>query len=143
MVVLHSIWKDFFSLDSPRKLLSRKYHGSNIMGQMRSCVKALLKEKKKVKRHLLSWNENDLSLVKYVKKGFSFDLLICLFFFLLKVILRSFWYKAKFLAVYVYTVLLNNCEDLCNLIDWLRRKYIQKKVSKLNDTYFGLKCLKL
>lgn len=51
------------------------------MGQMRSCVKALLKEKKKVKRHLLSLNENDLSLVKYVKKGFSFDLLICLFFF--------------------------------------------------------------
>lgn len=85
---------------------------------MKSCVKALLKEKKKVKRHLLSCNENDQYLVKYVKKGFSFDLHNChFFFFFLKVILRSFSYKTKFLAVCGYTVLPNNCEDLCNLIE--------------------------
>lgn len=50
------------------------------MGKMKSCVKALLKEKKKVKRHLLSRNENYKYLVKYVKKGFSFDLHNCHFF---------------------------------------------------------------
>lgn len=57
------------------------------MGKMKSCVKALLKEKKSYKTSA-KLKQNDQYLVKYVKKGFSFDLHNCHFF--LKVILRSF-----------------------------------------------------